>query len=75
MSFVTGSQSMAERWKIDTANFLRGVRFRWKRWTPPRESWDHDHCAACAARFAATDCPDVLHEGFATCEDYVRGAD
>jgi hypothetical protein len=65
---------MAEQWKIDTASFLRGARLCRKRWTQRSKNWDHDHCAACWARFAAGDGPDVLREGYATCDD-VHGVD
>jgi hypothetical protein len=32
--------------------------------------WDHDHCAFCWAKFMVEDLPIVLHEGYATRDDY-----
>jgi len=32
--------------------------------------WDHDHCDFCGAKFMVEDHPDVLHEGYATLDDY-----
>lgn len=63
-----------KQWRIDNAHHLRGVRLRFQRYTRWSERWDHDHCAACFATFAEIDGPEVLHEGYATCEDYRLGA-
>ena len=32
--------------------------------------WDHDHCAFCLAKFMIEDRPNVLHEGYASSDDY-----
>jgi hypothetical protein len=69
MAGVTDNQ-----WRIDSAAHLRGavLRFRpYRRWS---ETWDHDHCAACWAKFAENEIPDALHEGFATEATETRGA-
>ncbi len=35
------------------------------------ESWDHDHCEFCWAKFAEEILiPDSLHEGYATADNY-----
>ena len=44
---------------------------RYARWS---ESWDHDHCAACWAKFAEFEGLDIQHAGYATCDDYPKGA-
>lgn len=62
-------------WRLDNVKPLEGVRFRRKRYVRRSETWDHDHCAACWATFAEFDGPDILHDGYATCEDYKHGAD
>ncbi|HEY2711223.1 MAG TPA: hypothetical protein VGI60_01815 [Chthoniobacterales bacterium] len=41
----------------------------YRRYTKNPE-WDHDHCAFCWAKFMVEDYPDVLHEGYATPDDY-----
>ncbi len=61
-------------WRVDSAEHLRGLTLRREKYTRWSESWDHDHCSACWAKFAETGDPNVLHEGFATCEDYKHGA-
>jgi hypothetical protein len=63
-----------KQWRIDNASHLKRVRLQLRRYTPWSESWDHDHCAACGAKFAEFKGPDILHEGYATAEDYPKGA-
>jgi hypothetical protein len=64
------------QWRIDNASHLKAIRFQFRRWTRRHhdDPWDHDHCAACWAKFAEFDGPDIQHEGFTTCDDYKRGA-
>lgn len=33
-------------------------------------NWDHDHCDFCFATFMVEDHPDVLHQGYATSDEY-----
>ena len=63
-----------KQWRIDNAVSLKGLRLQFLRYTKPSEKWDHDHCAGCWAKFAEFDGPDILHEGYATCDDYPKGA-
>ena len=65
--------SADKQWRIDNASRLRGLRLQFRRYTRWSENWDHDHCAACRAKFAECDGPDIQHEGFATCDDYSKG--
>ena len=60
-------------WRIDNARHLKGLRFQLRRYTRPSESWDHDHCAACWAKFAELAGPAIQCEGYATCDDYRYG--
>ncbi|AWN53717.1 hypothetical protein [Methylobacterium sp. 17Sr1-1] len=61
-------------WRLDNASHLKGLRLQFRRYTRWSETWDHDHCAGCWATLAEFDGPDILHEGYATCDDYERGA-
>jgi len=63
-----------DQWRIDNARHVRVWRLQFQRYTRWSESWDHDHCAACWATFAELDEPDVQHAGYATREDYPKGA-
>lgn len=63
-----------KQWKTDNASHLRGLRLEFRRYVRWSESWDHDHCAACWATFAEGAGPDVQQEGYATGDDYPRGA-
>ena len=63
-----------DQWRIDNARHLKGLRLRFSRYSRRSASWDHDHCAACWAKFAEFDGPDIQHEGFRTCDDYKLGA-
>ncbi len=62
-------------WRIDNCKGLRGLRLQRKRYRQPSKNWDHDHCAACWTKFAEFDGPDILHEGYATGDDYIHGAE
>jgi hypothetical protein len=57
-------------WRIDNADRIRGARLRLKPYFRFSESWDHDHCEGCWAKFMDTAAPDVLTEGYVTEDDY-----
>jgi hypothetical protein len=61
-------------WRITNARHLKGQRLRFRRYTRWSDTWDHDHCAACWARFAEGEEPDIQHEGYVTGDDYPKGA-
>ena len=61
-------------WRAENAEHLKGLTLHRQKYTQWSESWDHDHCSGCWAKFAEFDGPDILHEGFATGDDYERGA-
>ena len=60
-------------WRLANAVFLRGVTFVRRRWRSPREDWDHDHCAACWAKFGESEGPEALQEGYTTTADHEQG--
>ena len=62
-----------EQWQIDNASHLKGVRLQLRRYTCQSERWDHDHCAACWAKFAELGGSDIQHEGYTTCDEYRYG--
>ena len=64
-----------EDWRVATARHLAGLKLRRKPYQRYSESWDHDHCVACSAKFAEFDGPDVQHVGPTTGDDYKFGAD
>jgi hypothetical protein len=71
---------MTKDWRLahlETQPFLRGVSFVRKTYREYRPGWDHDHCFACWAKLAEAkmEGPDIVHEGYATTADFVRGAD
>ena len=53
-------------------NYLKGVTLVHRRYrrNPSDPAWTHDHCAFCWATFMVEDYPDVLHQGYATDDDY-----
>jgi len=63
-----------KQWRIENANHLQGVRLQLRRYRRWSESWDHDHCSACWAKFAEFEEPGIQHEGYATCDEYKLGA-
>ena len=63
-----------KQWRIDNASHLEGVRLQLRRYARLSESWDHDHCAACWAKFAELEGPDIQQEGYTTGDGYPHGA-
>jgi len=63
-----------KKWRVDNVSHLRRLRLQFCRYSRWSESWDHDHCAACWAKFAEFEGSDIQHEGYATCDDYAKGA-
>jgi hypothetical protein len=59
--------------KLDYLDALRGLTWWRSTWTRPKPGWDHDHCAACWAKFSDS-IADTLREGYATGPDYPLGA-
>jgi hypothetical protein len=62
------------QWRIDSARHLAGLTLYFQRYTRWSESWEHDNCSACGAKFAEFDSPEILHEAYATGPDYPKGA-
>jgi hypothetical protein len=62
---------------LDMVEHFRGVAFRRKAYSAYRPGWDHDHCALCGVKFMerSAGVPDTHHEGYATTENWIRGAD
>ncbi len=52
--------------------YLMGEKLQRRRYRryPKNPNWDHDHCEFCWAKFMVEDYPDVLHEGYATLDEY-----
>jgi hypothetical protein len=63
-----------KQWRIENVSHLKGLQLQLRCYTPYSESWDHDHCAACWAKFAEFEGRDIQHEGYATCDDYPKDA-
>jgi hypothetical protein len=68
------SDNPDNQWRIDNAQHLKGLRLQFRPYARWSESWDHDHCAACWKKFAESEGEDIQHEGYATGDDYPRGA-
>jgi len=67
-------EGSVDQWRLNNARHLAGLTLHFGRFTRWNENWDHDHCAACWAKFAESDEPDVQHEGYTTGPDYRKGA-
>ena len=59
-------------WRLQgRERYLKGVTPYWREYSRYSETWDHDHCAFCWAKFCvASACPDSLQEGYATEDNY-----
>jgi hypothetical protein len=74
-------------WRLnDQETWLRGAELTWKRYHARSQTWEHEHCAFCWAKFMDPDFseahrqhiaehPDVLTEGYTTTASHERGAD
>jgi hypothetical protein len=58
-------------WRLQgQERYLKGSTLSWKHYTRFSETWEHDHCEFCWAKFAEADNPNALHEGYATPDNY-----
>ncbi len=74
------------RWRCQDEKFA-GVELTFKTYGQYSETWDHDHCEFCFAKFlppnrldeyrrlAPNDEHELLTEGYTTTDSYTRGAD
>jgi len=53
-------------WRIDNSKWTRGAVLQFKKYACYSETWEHDHCEGCWAKFMESSCPDVLTEGYVT---------
>jgi hypothetical protein len=66
---------MSDDWRLDNLpKELNGATLERRRYEARSQTLDHDHCAACMAKFAEFEGPDIQHEGYTTRADYPRGA-
>lgn len=62
-------QQWAEDWRNrGQESYLYGVHLFYKTYTPPFETWTHDHCEFCWATFS-DDTPGDLHCGYVSEEN------
>jgi hypothetical protein len=71
---------MTKDWRLEhleTQLYLRGVSFMRKPYRAYRRDWEHDRCVAGWKTFEEPggSNPHAVHEGYATTESFVRGAD
>jgi hypothetical protein len=66
---------MTREQRIQQASTLRGATLKRKKYTRYSAEWDHDHCAACWAKFAEREGTGIVHEGYATTAEYDLGED
>ncbi len=60
-------------WRLQgQEGYLTGVTLVHRRYrlNPTNPNWEHDHCEFCWAKFSVDDAPDVIHQGYATEDDY-----
>jgi hypothetical protein len=61
-------------WRLDNARHLARATRHWRPYNRWSETRDHDHCAACWAKFTETACPDTFQHEYATGDDHPNGA-
>jgi hypothetical protein len=50
--------------------FLKDAKLVYRKYSQPREDWDHDHCEFCGAKFMESGGPEILKAGYVTDDDY-----
>ncbi len=63
-----------KQWRIDNAKRLQGLQLQHRPYSAWSKDWEHDHCAACWAKFTECEGSDSQTEGYATGPDYSKGA-
>jgi hypothetical protein len=66
-------ETMGEDWRIAPIKHLFGQSFRLKKYYQRSPASDHDHCAACWAKFMLAE--GCLDRGYAISSAYKRGED
>ncbi len=58
-------------WRLQgQERYLKGAEVTYRKYRRTSESWDHDHCEFCQAKFMETpDDPDVKTDGYATADE------
>ena len=67
-------------WRLtNQESYLQGVTLIRKPYTAYSETWEHDHCSFCWAKFMDANDPErdpeALSEGYATTAEHASGAD
>jgi hypothetical protein len=58
-------------WRLQgQEKYLYGIQLIWKQYKRYSQTRDHDHCEFCWAKFMEENGPNILHEGFATVDNY-----
>ena len=55
--------------------YLSGLVFEKKRYQKYSETWEHDHCEFCNAKFSEDPSLECFHEGFSAKENYYWGCE
>jgi hypothetical protein len=64
-------------WRLtNQEKYLKGAGLAWARYRAPSETWAHDHCAFCWAKFMepGAGVADTLSEGYTTTVEHEHGA-
>ena len=62
-------------WRLYSVNTFEDSGYNSRKYKAYSEEWTHDHCAPCWATFSELDGPKIVHEGYATTDDYKHGAE
>lgn len=65
------NQKQEQDWRLaGKEHIFLGAKLYWKTYWRYSETWDHDHCIFCWAKFMDADYPDALRAGYVTEDDY-----
>jgi hypothetical protein len=61
----------ANDWRLtNQLAYLKGATLRRSAYRAYGDSWEHDHCEFCWAKFAEAGAPESLEEGYTTQNEY-----
>jgi hypothetical protein len=60
-------------WRLtNQLSYMKGATLSWRTWERPSETWDHDHCQFCGAKFMERAGPDIELAGYMTEDEHER---
>jgi len=68
---MKATKAQNKDWRLfNQEKYLKGVTLQWKKWTPPKKTWDHDHCSFCWRTISDIKDKNIDNWGYTTLDNY-----